>query len=262
MSDFLNLLNQESGCLLSLPNELLFEISTYLSLSDLIHVSLTCKDLYYIFGNIVDNVVKKMPWRICVDFARNSKHQTIIHTAWIKIGWFSYSYSRSQLLKYGPTYISDLLEECCTLRSGNPVSFRDRHYMLVRTGKGGPILNQILKYGKQAKIHFHKGYLPTIIGLLNDEQSDQIKSCTSHGGACEYINANFLIGECRPSGHEINFEEDYKIIKEYGDNYVCEEYIHKDRYVVRWKIHSHILYEITPSLETECKKIRNIMRNS
>jgi len=134
--------------LLTLPNEILDIISSYLEINDILHLQQCNWECYTIFKDIFDQFSKNLPWKIIVDFSRNQHHHILLHKAWIQIGW-----------------ISSNLNFCSIQRSY-------KHYMLIRQGYGKVLIECLRKYGSHPYIRFKKGYLPLIVKIGGNEESN------------------------------------------------------------------------------------------
>jgi hypothetical protein len=185
--------------LLNLPLELLVMITDHLSLAERFHLEEVCWHLRLTLRPYHRNLLQKLPWRIRLDFSRNRFHQTQIHAAWIKLGYFSNW---------------DRLEKC------PPIKPNQRHYVLIRTGFGGPMVKAICQYGARGKIHLDQGYLVRILDLQP-----------------EGISAKFTLGHIH--GDIMTMEGKWRLLRDYKDG---ESQYHPTRGLI-WRMDSHRLYE-------------------
>lgn len=151
--------------LIQLPNELLFLIATWLSVSDLGLISQTCIQFRQVFNVIMRIRVNKLPWRVTVDFSRDRSHHIVLHSATIKLGWFY----RSHLVEE-PEHIKNLVLESCNQCQTS--KFYRRKYVIIYSGFGGPFLDQLIQYGHQVRIRMTRGYYPIILGLTEKDSHD------------------------------------------------------------------------------------------
>lgn len=163
-----------------LPLELSMMIIDYLSICDLLPCSQTCHAMRNLYRPIIFHRLREIPWQITVDFVRDLNHHIHIQHCWVKLGWFP-----KDIDKYNVTSMTDLyrkfrirgdfsmehlflhLYECPDI-----ISLDLPNYVLVRIGFGGPVLESILRYGKHPRVQMTRGYLPFILGLTDQTESD------------------------------------------------------------------------------------------
>lgn len=199
--------------LLDLPLELLVMITDRLTIPERVRLEAVCWKLCMSMRPQNSRLLQRLPWRISIDYTRNRNHQTRVHGAWIKLGYFPKSLLQTQ----NSDHVLDLIEDC-----GLTTLPDEQHYILIRTGWGGSILESICRYGREIRINFDRGYLPRILNL-------QLTG----------IPARFMLGQPDPDPEMIPLESEWQLLRNYGDSMT---HYHPTRGTI-WKIESHRLYE-------------------
>lgn len=215
--------------LLDLPIELLLMIMDYLTIPERLHLELVCRGLSILLAPYNYHLLRKLPWRISIDYTRDRQHQTRIHGAWIKLGYFS----KSLLEIQNVDRVLDLMEDC-RLNSQPD----ERHFILVRTGYGGPIFESICQLGSKIRINFERGYLPRIVDLRTTG-----------------VPVTFMLGQAQPCLDPIPLERDWRQLRDYGDRIT---HYHPTRGLV-WVMGSHHLYESPDNRDYWIRIVSNLV---
>jgi hypothetical protein len=142
-----------------LPNEIFFDLARSLDLFDLARCKRVNRKFRTIFTYLLNQRLKKMPWSIVVDFARDRNHHLQLNQAWVKIGWFT---QRSLL----HNDINDVFEYCEKSASARA----KQKFVLTQSGNGGPILLKILAC-RRGSLSLTKDYCP-LIELSRTQKED------------------------------------------------------------------------------------------
>lgn len=140
----------------SLPNEIYWIISDYLSFHDIQSLSQVSKKLHVVFISILNYYLEDIPWSITIDFSRDKNHHIVMHNSWAKIGWFPDLRQKDQ--KY-----HDIIEYC-------PICFtqQNRNYVVTHRGIGRPGADLVLKCRRNSYVVYTKAYCPMIVDITTD----------------------------------------------------------------------------------------------
>jgi hypothetical protein len=215
--------------LLNLPIELLLMIMEPLTIAERLRLESVCRDLFLTLRPHNSHLLRKLPWRITVDYTRSYWHQTQIHAAWVKLGYFPKSLLNTSNLDSA----LDLMEDCRLNNRAN-----ERHYVLVRTGHGGPILTSICQFGSNIRINLERGYLPRILDLRDTG-----------------VPAKFILGQAQPCSDLLPLESEWRLLRDYDDRVT---HYHPTRGLV-WVMESHRLYESADNRDYWIQIVANLV---